>query len=278
MDVRYGPEARNVLNFWRTNAPGPSPLVVYIHGGGFTGSDKSKFREDPLIKACLDAGISFAAINYRLLAADVPLQDILRECARAVQFLRYRSEEFGIDKNRIAAFGSSGGAGASMWLAFHDEMADPSNKDPVWRESTRLVCAGSLSGQCSYNWHRWEELFGPEAIKQFGGQYNAPELLGFHDAAGLESAAGLAVLADLDFLNLISPDDPPVFIANERTSLAVNSGGQFLHHPRHSALLYERCKQFGVPVVANIPACDIAPPAKGPANLKDFLIAHLTGH
>lgn len=277
MDIRYGPAGRNVLDFWRTTTPGPNPLVIYIHGGGFTGSDKANFRQDPLIKECLDAGISFAAINYRFLAADVPLQDILHDCARALQFLRFRAEEFGIDPHRIAAFGSSGGAGTSMWLAFHDDLADPANPDPVLRESTRLSCAGSLSGQCSFNPQRWQEIFEPAAIKKFGGNYEAPQLLGFQTSAELETPAGLAVRADLDFINLISSDDPPVFIANPRSNLAVDSVGQFLHHPLHSALLYERCRREGVPVAALIPAYGIAPPAAEPASLKDFLIAHLKG-
>ena len=33
-DVSYGPDARNVLDFWDATGKGPRPLLIYIHGGG----------------------------------------------------------------------------------------------------------------------------------------------------------------------------------------------------------------------------------------------------
>ena len=35
-DVSYGPHERNVLDFWKAEGEGPRPLLVYIHGGGWT--------------------------------------------------------------------------------------------------------------------------------------------------------------------------------------------------------------------------------------------------
>ena len=49
------------------------------------------------------------------------------------------------DPNRIVAAGGSAGACTSLWLALHDEMADPTSDDPVARESTRLT-AVAVSG------------------------------------------------------------------------------------------------------------------------------------
>ena len=40
-DIAYGPADRNVLDFWKAEGEGARPLVVFIHGGGFTGGDKS---------------------------------------------------------------------------------------------------------------------------------------------------------------------------------------------------------------------------------------------
>ena len=39
-EIAYGPHARNVLDFWQADGDGPRPLLVYIHGGGWTGGDK----------------------------------------------------------------------------------------------------------------------------------------------------------------------------------------------------------------------------------------------
>src|ERR1043165_9459952 len=43
-DVHYGPHERNVLDFWKAPSEQPTPLVVYIHGGGFVAGDKSGVR------------------------------------------------------------------------------------------------------------------------------------------------------------------------------------------------------------------------------------------
>ena len=36
-NVSYGPHERNVLDLWKAKSDAPTPLVVYIHGGGFRG-------------------------------------------------------------------------------------------------------------------------------------------------------------------------------------------------------------------------------------------------
>ena len=63
-NAKYGPHERNVLDLWKAESETPTPLVVYIHGGGFRGGDKRSVRP-ALLKLCLEAGISVAAINYR---------------------------------------------------------------------------------------------------------------------------------------------------------------------------------------------------------------------
>src|SRR5580693_5200211 len=44
-DLRYGPHERNLLDIWKAKPQagqtGPTPLVLYFHGGGFRGGDKS---------------------------------------------------------------------------------------------------------------------------------------------------------------------------------------------------------------------------------------------
>lgn len=277
-DVPYGPAPRNVLDFWA--APGasaerPAPLVIYIHGGGFIGGDKAKVREDKLVQQCLDAGVSFAAINYRYLSPAAPIQDVLRDCARAVQFLRSKSGAWHLDKKRVAAYGSSAGAGTSLWLAFHDDLADPKNADPVLRESTRLVAAGGASPQATYDWLRWPDLLGAENVKRLGGRYNSPLLYGLANAEELLRPAGKEIRAECDMLALISKDDPPVFLTCPLPDLALTNSSQLLHHPKHVQALYDRCREIGVPAIATAPALNLTPPPDGPTKLRDFLLTRL---
>ena len=148
-DVRYGPHERNVLDFWRAQAPGPAPLVLYIHGGGFRQGDKRSLPAARLAEY-LAAGFAVAALNYRLTGA-APFPAQYRDCARALQHLRSRAKEWNIDPRLVASTGSSAGAGTSMWLAFHDDLADPASDDPVARQSTRLTCIAVDNGQPSYD-------------------------------------------------------------------------------------------------------------------------------
>ena len=81
------------------------------------------------------------------------------DSARAIQFIRSKAKEWNLDPTRIAATGGSAGAGISLWLGFHDDLADPKSEDPVLRQSTRLTCMAVYNGQTSYDPRFIRELF-----------------------------------------------------------------------------------------------------------------------
>ena len=122
-DFAYGDHERQVLDVYRAESSSPTPLVLYIHGGGFTGGNKRGINQQTL-NQLLEVGISVAAINYRL-AGQVPLPAAHRDVQRALQTLRTRSREWNFDKDQVGAFGGSAGAQLCMWLAYHDDFADP---------------------------------------------------------------------------------------------------------------------------------------------------------
>src|SRR5438874_9823564 len=86
--VAYGDHERQVLDFWQAKSESPTPLVLYIHGGGWRGGDKSGLSAAQ-IKQFRDAGISVAAINYRYtqqaaeLKIEPPVKAPLEDAARA---------------------------------------------------------------------------------------------------------------------------------------------------------------------------------------------------
>lgn len=154
-EVHYGPHARNVLDFWKADSNKPTPWVFVIHGGGWVGGSKEVASSAADVSKLLKAGISVVAINYRYVSiakeegVKPPVKGPMDDCARALQFVRSKAREWNLDKQRVGAAGGSAGACSSLWLAFHDDLANPKSDDPIARESTRLFCAAVKVPQTS---------------------------------------------------------------------------------------------------------------------------------
>ena len=131
--VSYGPHEDMTLNFWKVENKKPTPLLVHIHGGGWLGGKKHETANANELKK----GYSFASIDYRLAGVKL-LPAAVHDAARAIQFLRTKAKEWNFDPNRIAVIGGSAGAASSLWLAYHDDMANPKSDDPILRQSSRV--------------------------------------------------------------------------------------------------------------------------------------------
>ena len=143
-DLSYGNHERNVLDLWISNSKINTPLMIYIHGGGFgSGSKESAYRKNNFnrIKKFIENGISFATINYRFKNNDDGILISLNDAKRALQFLRHKSDQFRIDKSKIGVMGSSAGATSSLWLGFFDDMA---HNIKVFKKNFRLFIDMSI--------------------------------------------------------------------------------------------------------------------------------------
>jgi acetyl esterase/lipase len=260
-DVSYGPYKRNVMDVWLAKSDKPTPMLISIHGGGFRGGNKKVSNR--LLSACLESGISVAAITYRLTdeaMAPAPFLD----AARAIQFIRLHAEEWNIDSARLAANGDSAGAGISLWLGLHDDLADPDNTDPVLRESTRLACMAVENGQCSYD-PRFIRALVPEMATWehpalgylFGVKPSEINQLSEEKSRLMEEVAAI---------NHVSSDDPPVLMTyNSAADEAVTSLRIGIHHPRFGFALKEKLDAVGVP-------CEVACGYEGNGEERDALI------
>ena len=135
-NVPYDQYERTKVDFWQAEGKGPRPLMVFIHGGGWSQGSKDK-TSGKNIEECLANGISVASVGYRLTGEAI-LPAPVHDAARAVQFLRSKAKEWKINKNKIVLTGGSAGGCTSVWLACHDDLANPNAKDPIERESTRV--------------------------------------------------------------------------------------------------------------------------------------------
>ncbi|NJM55004.1 MAG: alpha/beta hydrolase [Verrucomicrobiae bacterium] len=274
-DVKYGPHGRNVLDFWfAKNTNAAAPLIVFIHGGGFVGGDKAKKLSLAALREALNGGAAFMSINYRF-REHAPIQDILRDAARAIQFMRANAGRFHIDPKRIASFGSSAGAGTSLWLAAHDDLADPKSADPVLRQSSRISAAGSLNGQATYDLREWDRLIFPPKPEWRKGENEGPEFYHFKSEADYDTEQGRRIRADCNMFGLLTADDPPIYLSCSLPDGEPTERGHLLHHPRHAQVIERRCKELGIPVTA-VYASDEMQWSKTHSAAVEFLLRHVS--
>ena len=245
--IPYGTHERQVMDFWKAESTAPTPLVFVIHGGGWTGGSKERVDRAVDVEALLKVGISVVAINYRLIkrgapGSEPPVKAPLHDAARAA------------------------GGCSSLWLAFHDDLADPKSDDPVARESTRLSCAAVTAPQTSLDpaqMKSWtpNSTYGGHAF----GFANFAEFL-----AGREKI--LPLIAEYSPYALVSADDPGVYM----TFRAAPAIGQNLKDSTHTSnfgvKLAEHCGAKGVPAELVYPGA----PNVVHATPTDYLIATLT--
>jgi hypothetical protein len=241
-DVKYGPHRRNVMDVWLAKSDKPTPVLVSIHGGGFRGGNKSV--SGGILKECLESGISVVAITYRLSDEAIAPAQFL-DSARAIQFIRHNAKEWKLDPTRIAATGGSAGAGISLWLGFHDDLADPDNEDPVLRQSTRLTCMAVYNGQTSYDPRFIRDLFpGTTTYKEsalaqlFGVDLNKLDDLPQEKYRLFEEVSALP--------HLTKDDAPAALFYGSKLDTPITSRGIGIHHPRFGKALKGKMDELGI--------------------------------
>lgn len=241
-NVKYGENKRHLMDVYLAKSNKPTPVLVWIHGGGFRVGDKNVNQH--LLKDCLDHGISLVSIIYRFSDEAIAPASFL-DGARAIQFIRHNAKEWNIDPMRIASSGSSAGAGISLWLAFHDDLADPNSADPVLCESTRLKCAAVSDGQCTYD---------PRVIKQmFPGTntYLTKPVLQLFGVEGKDldnlPPEKAKIMEECAPINHVTKDDPPVLmIYKSDFDTPITTQGIGIHHPKFGTVLKEKMAPLGI--------------------------------
>jgi acetyl esterase/lipase len=196
-----------------------------------------------------------------------PVKAPLGDAARALQFVRSKASEWNLDKTRIGATGGSAGACSSLWLAFHDDMADPQSEDPVARESTRLYCAAVNGAQVSLD---------PKELREWMPNYSyGAHAFGLPDFQSLidNREKVLPWISEYSPIVHVSKDDPPIGLFYGGEVPVVGSSPK---DPTHSGVmgvkLEERLKAAGVDAVL------VHPGTQDPVykNSTEYLIDRLT--
>jgi acetyl esterase/lipase len=96
---------------------GPFPVVVWVHGGGWTSGDSSALVE--FSQRMTLQGIAGVRINYRLAnAADAAtLEDALSDVLTSIEWVRSNAEKYHFDMKRFGIGGASAGGHLSALAA-----------------------------------------------------------------------------------------------------------------------------------------------------------------
>ncbi|MDF1812510.1 MAG: alpha/beta hydrolase [Verrucomicrobiales bacterium] len=265
-DVKYGEHERCVMDIWLAKSEAKTPVVISVHGGGFVAGDKKMASRS--VNEFLEKGITFVSINYPF-KNQVPWPEVFPQALRSIQFLRYHSERYHIDKNKFAMVGGSAGGGMTLWALFHDDLADPDSTDPVARESSKPQCGVALSSQATYDQLIWHEILGVDesAVTALKSREEMAGWLGI-EVDELTTAKGIELRKRIDMLQMIDKDDSPVMLVNPRPN---ELPGDIIHHPIHSIAVKEKCDAVGLECKLILA---VTPPGERIRNV-DFILQHL---
>ncbi|MEZ5386446.1 MAG: alpha/beta hydrolase [Prosthecobacter sp.] len=199
------------------------PLVMFIHGGGWTNGDRSRCRLDWVA----EHGYAVASIEYRLSQeALFPAQ--IHDCKGALRWLRAHQGEYGYDSSKVVVAGTSAGGHLSALMGTSGGVAALEGETAGHPEQS-----SSVQGVIDY--------YGPsDFVKRSENQPSKTDdpkgsvfkLIGGPVKANLKAARAASPITYL------SSDDPPFLILHGDKDKTV--------YLDQSELLLQRCKDLGI--------------------------------
>ena len=239
-DVSYGPFKEQILNFWKPESKSPTPVIINIHGGGWLHGPMDPFKA--FDQYFLDKGVAIVHITYRFTPSN-PLPAPVYDAVRAVQYVRYKAKEWNIDPKKIVVTGFSAGGCSSLFLATSEEMANPTSKDPVERESSLVLAAVVTSGQTTIMPNEVLEWVGQKAFSHpmncsAGGYKNNQALL-----EGIKDEKVKNMYLNFSPIHKLSSKSVPILL--EYGALAPAGEGD-IHGAAYGVKFKEKADQLGI--------------------------------
>jgi acetyl esterase/lipase len=110
------------LDLYLPAGPGPHPVLVWIHGGGWSGG--ARYPAPAFVTDMREQGFAVAAVTYRLTSqaalfggAPITFPAQIHDVKGAVRWLRANAAAYGLDPARFACWGTSAGGHLSALLA-----------------------------------------------------------------------------------------------------------------------------------------------------------------
>ncbi|MDD9381221.1 alpha/beta hydrolase [Streptomyces sp. ZAF1911] len=143
-NIRYGDAGRrNLLDIYRRrDTPQNGPVLIYFHGGGYTGGAKSR-EARPLLYRLAGQGWVCISANYRLRPQTAfPGHQI--DAKKVITWVREHGHEYGADPSRLFVAGSSAGSNLAALCALTPN--DPTFQPGFEQADTSVTAAICLYG------------------------------------------------------------------------------------------------------------------------------------
>ncbi|MDH3942901.1 MAG: alpha/beta hydrolase fold domain-containing protein [Anaerolineae bacterium] len=157
--------------YYPTYGDQPWPVVVYVHGGRWTGGDKATGSGLRYVEALLDEQIMVVSVNYRLAPEYVfpaPLEDI--KCA--VRHLRANAGYYNLNPLKIGTFGTSAGGHLTSMLGLVSHGAGYDDAGGYQDTYSRVQAVASLFAPSDFSFSCKDDLvsyiFGASSCKDTG--------------------------------------------------------------------------------------------------------------
>ncbi len=279
-DVRYGPHPNQLMDVHLPpQAKGPCPVLIW-YGGIWKPS-----KHVPDRRPFFDAGCAVIGVQTRTMTdatqdkAAEPISYVLEDACRAVQFVRAKAAEWGLDPDRIAVGGGSQGSLPALYVACAADHAQPGAADPVERQSTLKAPLRGLRphGVVAVAAFRSQPSIDPKRMQEWvpGVQWGAPALgCGFEESLKRREEL-LPVIRKWSPDHLLHPGVPPIYFENEwglTQPAGVTESNYKVHAPMWGLGFQKLAQAQGVTVLTKYEGH----PTGGYANTWDFLVKQLT--
>ncbi|MCP4640726.1 MAG: alpha/beta hydrolase [bacterium] len=154
LDVEYGRVGDRVLPldlYLPESASKPVPVLIFIHGGGWTSGNKQDYRYYNVRFA--EKGYATATMAYRF-SQEARFPAAVEDAKCAVRFLRANAAKYNIDPEKIAVIGGSAGGYLSMMVGYAPDEPDLEGTGGHAGVSSRVQAVVNLYGPTDLTWER----------------------------------------------------------------------------------------------------------------------------
>lgn len=165
--VLYGSDIRQQVDIYKPEgAIDDLPLVLFVHGGGWTMGNHKLVQAKP--GHFNEAGYIFASTGYRLLP-DAPVEEQAVDVGAALQALVGQADALGIDAERIVLMGHSAGAHLAALVASDPRYAGEAFgaiRGVVLLDGAGYNIAANMADAGPQAWQIYFNAFGAEPGRQ----------------------------------------------------------------------------------------------------------------